>query len=129
MSETERIRPHPADRLASPVQAIDLSAAARALRAEPTETVSGHRQIALARHGPLSVMLFAFEAGGDMKEHKADGEVVIHVLAGHMQVAVGNECHELSAGNLLSIAPGLLHSLHATKASEMLLTICRVASP
>lgn len=128
MSTPERLRQHPADRLANPVQTIDLAAAAASLRAEPQAIATGHRQIALVRHGPLSIMLFVFEAGGEMKEHKADGEVVIHVRSGCMTVTVGDQAHELGSGELLTIAPGILHALRAKQATEMLLTICRVSA-
>ncbi len=123
MNSPDRLRPHPDDRLAPPVQMFDLAAVAGRLRAEPHPAVAGHRQLAIVRHGPVTVILFTFEVNGQMKEHGAEGAVTIQVLAGRMQVVVQDEPHDLRAGQLLALAPGLLHSLSALEPSEMLLTV------
>ncbi len=129
MTQTDRLRPHPKDRLADPIQRISLADAARQLRAEPHAAVAGHRQVALVRHGPVSLILFVFEQGGVLKEHRTDGEVTIHVLAGQLGVTVAGNEVTLGAGEILSLAPGQVHSVHAAEASEMLLTICRSGIP
>ena len=106
MTEGERLRTHPKERLAAPVQRIDLTEAAARLRAEPHRAVSGHRQIALARRGPVTLILFAFDKDGFLKEHQADGEVIIHCVRGQLSVVVGEESHTLVPGMLLTLAPG-----------------------
>ncbi len=128
MSPTDRLRQHPRERLAAPVQVVDLAAAAADLRAEPHAPVAGHRQIAIVREGPVTVILFAFEADGYLREHSAEGEVTIHVLAGRLEVVVGDERHDLGAGNLLALAPGLSHSVRALAPGEMLLTVHRYSA-
>jgi quercetin dioxygenase-like cupin family protein len=120
---------HPKDRLADPVQHVSLADAAARLRAEPHEAVAGHRQVALVRHGPVSLILFAFERDGALKEHRTDGAVTIHALTGRLTVTTAGSDVQLSAGELVSLAPNLLHSVHALESSEMLLTICRTAAP
>jgi quercetin dioxygenase-like cupin family protein len=125
MPDTDRLREHPKDRLAEPVQRVDLAAAAATLRAEQHDAVSGHRQVALVKRGQVTVILFVFAVDGALKEHKTDGEVTIHVVAGRIAVTVGTHVEELRPGELLSIAPNEPHALHALEASEMLLTICR----
>ena len=50
--------------------------------------VSGHRQIAVVRHGPVTIIQFVFESGGLLPEHRAEGVVTIHVLSGRLQVVV-----------------------------------------
>lgn len=126
MTVDDRLRPPPKERLAAPVQLFDLSNAVATLRAEPHAPVSGHRQVVLVRRGPVTIILFVFDADGSMKEHKADGEVTIHVLNGQLDVTVENTVHTLKAGTLLSMAPGELHALHAPYGCEMLLTVCQV---
>ena len=128
MAPDDRLRTHPKDRLASPVRRIDLVAAAKDLRAEAHAPTSGHRQLALVRHGPLSMILFAFEKDGRLKEHQADGEVVIHVLRGRLSVEAGGDAIVLGAGSLLALAPGQRHALHALEESDMLLSIARQAA-
>ena len=126
MSTDARLRTHPKERLASLVQAVDLTEAAERLRAEPHAAVDGHRQLAVVRHGPVSLILFVFEADGFMKEHQAEGEVIIQVLAGRLAVTAGGEAATVGKGELVSLAPGQPHALRALEPSEMLLTICKV---
>lgn len=125
MPNTPRLRPHPEDRLAAPVQHIDLPATFAALLREPHPPVSGHRQIAVFRRGHVTILAFAFDAGGLLKEHRADGVVTIHALTGHLKVTFDDATHELAAGQLLALAPGIEHSVQAVQASTMLLTVCR----
>ena len=125
MTAEDRLRTHPADRLAAAVQRVDLVDAAATLRAEAHAAVAGHRQLAVVRHGPVSMILFAFETGGHLKEHEADGEVIIHVLRGRLSVTVATEVVTLAAGQLLALAPGQRHAARALEESEMLLCIAR----
>jgi quercetin dioxygenase-like cupin family protein len=122
----ERLRQHPEDRLASPVQVVDLAAAAAGLKAEAHASVSGHRQIAVVRHGPVTIIQFVFDEGGLLKEHRAEGVVTIHVLSGRLQVVVDEESRAVGAGELMALAPGVPHSLLALAPSEMLLTVHRL---
>lgn len=124
MSVDDRLRTPPRERLAAPVQHVVLADAIARLRAEPHAATDGHRQVAIVRHAPVSMILFAFDRDGALKEHRTDGEVTIHVLAGRMEVVVGTETLLLGSGALVSLAPGQSHSVRALEASEMLLTVC-----
>jgi quercetin dioxygenase-like cupin family protein len=125
MTADDRLRTHPKDRLAAPVQTLDLAGAAAQLRAEPHAAVAGHRQVALVRRGPLAVILFAFEPDGALKEHVTDGDVLIQVLRGRLAVDAAGETITLGAGGIVALAPGERHAVRALEASEMLLTIAR----
>jgi len=127
MVPDDRLRTHPKERLASPMQQVDLAAAASQLRAEAHGSVSGHRQLALVRHGPITMILFAFDQDGRLKEHQTDGEVIIQVLKGQLAVNVAGETCVLHAGSFVALAPAQRHSVHALEASDMLLTIARAA--
>jgi quercetin dioxygenase-like cupin family protein len=61
-----------------------------------------------------------------LKEHRTEGEVTIHALAGRLEVTVGGNTVPLGAGELLSMAPGEMHAVRAVTESGMLLTVCRV---
>lgn len=128
MVDNARLRAHPKERLGAPVQFVDVVDAAAKLRAEPHAGVAGHRQLALVRHGPLSLILFVFEKDGFLKEHQANGEVIIQVLAGRLSIAVGADEYTLGPGTFLSVAPGLRHSVKALDDSDMLLTVSRIAT-
>jgi quercetin dioxygenase-like cupin family protein len=123
MPPSRRLRKHPQDRLFEPVQLVDLDAVAARLAAEPHDAIAGHRQIAVFRHGPVTVLLFLFQPEGLLKEHHADGVVTLHSLTGRLAVTVEDEVMKLAPGQLLALAPGLRHTVRALEASRMLLTV------
>jgi quercetin dioxygenase-like cupin family protein len=125
MPTSDRLRPHPEDRLHSTVQLIDLPQTAAALRQESHPAIAGHRQIAVFRQGPVSLLSFVFDPNGLLKEHKTDGVVTILVLSGHLQVLADGQQHDLTAGRLLALAPNVSHTVLALTGSEMLLTVHR----
>lgn len=125
MSETQRLRQHPHERFAAPVQHVDLPAAIEALRKEPHHPVAGHRQIALFKRGSATLLVFDFEANGFLKEHHADGTVIIQTIAGHLQITAGGKKHELPVGQILALEPNVKHSVAVATPSTMLLTVCR----
>ena len=125
MPDSDRLRPHPGDRLDPTQQFMDLAATATALAAEAHPAVDGHRQMTLFRRGPVTLIEFVFAPGGHLKEHQADGVVTLHALSGRLGVAVDGTTHELNAGQLLALGPKILHSVTAVAASTMLLTVHR----
>lgn len=118
-----RLRTPPQQRFAGDHHAFDLNAELQRLRAEEHPSSKGHRQVTLLHHGPVSQILFAFEASGEMPRHSAHGWVSIQVLEGQLSVEVGDHSHQLGAGNLLMFDPDVPHSVRAQIASAMLLTV------
>ena len=123
-SPDERLRPHPATRLSGPAEVLDLPAFAQRLRSEPHAARDGHRQVGLIHRGPLRLVLFAFEAGGRLPEHKAPGQVLIECLRGSITVDAGGARHELGERMMVVLEPGGPHAVEARVESEMLLTVC-----
>ncbi len=128
MEPSDRLRPHPRDRWPDKTQIVDLTSAVAGLRAEAHQAIAGHHQIALGRHGPVTLLLFVFEKGGLLKEHEAEGVVTIHVLSGHLEVAVGERTCELRGGQLLILAPRLRHAVRALEPSETLVTVHKLSN-
>ena len=124
-----RLRRVPAERFAGPEHLFDLTAIAAQLRAEPHPATDGHRQMTIAHHGPVALVLFDFEAAGRLVDHVADGLVTIQALAGHIQVRTSEGDHELGAGSLLVLSPGVVHDLHASVPSQVLLTVHMQPTP
>lgn len=120
----ERLRPHPSTRLAGPVVPLNLPDLARALQAEPHPAKSGQRQAGLVHRGPLRLLLFAFEPGGRLPEHRAPGHVVIHCLRGEIAVETQETTHRLGDGEAGVLDPDVPHSVAAAVESDMLLTVC-----
>ena len=119
----DRLRPAPAPRSAGPELSVDLSATLRALREEAHPAKNGHRQISLLHRGSVRMVLFAFDAGGYLKQHHAPGVVTIQVLRGEFRFHTPGGSHELSVGQLLVLEPGVLHDVLAVQAGDLLLTI------
>jgi quercetin dioxygenase-like cupin family protein len=119
----QRRRPHPSDRFAGAERALDLPAALRALRAEPRSGANGHQQITLLHHGPVRLVLFAFEPGGLIPEHQAAGWITIHVLRGSLNVRTPDARHTLRGGQVLALAPDVPYDVDASEETDMLLGV------
>ena len=119
----DRLRKPPAERFAGEEHHLDLAAALASLRREPHPPVAGHRQITVSHHGPVRLVLFAFDTGGRMPEHSTLGFVTIHVLRGALRVGTPQRRYELTAGSLLALDPGIPHDVEAIEESDMLLGV------
>lgn len=118
-----RSRPRPSDRFAGPEHLLDMCETLRALRIEKKPGAGGHRQITLLHEGPVRLVLFAFDAGGRMPEHRAPGWVTIQVVRGALQVKTTEQQHLLTEGQMLALAPNVLHDVHASEEADMLLGV------
>jgi quercetin dioxygenase-like cupin family protein len=119
----ERLRPPPSERFAGPSHVFALHEQLASLRAEKAPTRDGHRQMTLFQRPPVTQVLFAFEEGGRMPSHQADGLVTIHVLEGRLTVQAEGQAHHLTPGGMLILRPGVPHDVQAVQASAMLLTV------
>ena len=122
--QPERLRQHPDERFQSRQHQIDLAEVAAQLAAEPLTGTRIHRQETIYRHGPVTVALFLFDAGARMVEHAAEGVVTVHVLEGRLKMSVEAQTHDLGAGQMLLMAPGVKHDVYAERPTRMLLTVC-----
>ena len=122
-SQQPRLRQHPQERFAAPQLVVDLETVISKLRSEPGAGERGHRQETLYRHGGYSIALFAFDRFAGLPEHKANGVVTMHVLRGCMKITAAGQVHELRAGQMLILAPGVAHAVAAEEEGEMLVTV------
>jgi len=122
-SSQVRLREAPADRLRGAEHLIVLSDAVVTLRAEARETIQGHRQIALL-HGPtLRLVLFAFDAGGQLSIPDAPGPLTLQGLSGSFRVRTSEEMYELRSGYLLLFDAGVSVDIEAIGEADLLLSI------
>ena len=121
--QQERLRQPPIERFAGESHVFDLGALLHQLRAEAPPTHRGHRQMTIFQHKPVTQVLFAFEAGSELRDHTAHGLVTIHVLEGALAVQAGGQDFALDAGHVLVLNPDMPHSVRAAEASAMLLTV------
>jgi len=118
-----RLRQHPRERFGTPQLQVDLGRAISKLRSEPQAGERGHRQETLYRRDGYTIALFAFDRFTGLSAHKVKGIVGIHVLRGCMKITAGDQVHELRAGHLLILAPGIEHAVAAEEEGEMLVTV------
>ncbi len=84
---------------------------------------AGHYARTLFKKHDLRILLITMQTASRMKEHHADGTISIQVLKGRVRVNVADDPHELSAGNLFTLAASIRHDLEALEDSAFLLTI------
>lgn len=75
---------------------------------------------------PLTLIVFDFEAGGRLADHRADADVTILTVAGLLEASTPSGTHRLPEGSLLVLDPGVVHDVYAPEASQMLLAVGRV---
>lgn len=118
-----RLRPHPEPRFAAPQHSFNLDEVTAKLKQEIRAGEAGHRQETLYKHGPTTVALFLFGHLTRLPPHRTKGVVTIHLLEGHLQVTAEAQVHDLHAGHLVVLAPGVEHGVVALEESRMLLTV------
>ncbi len=122
--EENRLRVKPEERFGYHETLIDLPGALRELRAEASVTRHGHKQITVDQWGPLTLVLFAFEEGGSLDDHKAAGVVTIQALEGELAVRTEAGEYRLLPNMMVVLAPNVRHSVVAAQESAMLLSVC-----
>lgn len=118
-----RLREHPVTRFEGAHHLLDLNQLSQKLQAEAHQPTRGHRQEAIYHYGSVTIVLFAFEAGGELPQHQSNGVVTIHVLEGVLNVELEAHNHELQASQILVLQPNVPHSVRAVAPARMLLTV------
>jgi quercetin dioxygenase-like cupin family protein len=77
----------------------------------------------LVKNSALRVTLINVEAGGEIREHQADGPITVHVLNGELQFKTAAQSYDLKAGELLALDGGIRHSVASASGATFLLTI------
>lgn len=114
-------RPHPQERFAGAEHGYDLKSIVARLRREVKR--DGHQQETIYRFGATALAVFVFDAGAQLPEHGADGLVVVHLLDGAITVHTPDRSYSLAPGNVVTLTPGVRHSVEAHDQSAMLLTV------
>lgn len=102
---------------------FNLAALLADMKQEPTWRTSRRNAVTLLKQPGLRVVLVALQADSEIAAHQTNSAVSIQLLEGRVAVRVGDDEHVLSAGQLLTLKPGLEHALHASAESAFLLTV------
>jgi len=125
MSESPHAAPHRrphASPMAEPLMEFDLPAEIDRLRTETTWS-RGQNARTLVKLDDFRVVLTALQAKARMPEHKTEGRISVHVIAGHIHLRAAGRTFSLRAGSLLALDHGVPHDVEALEESAFLITI------
>src|SRR6478752_7444016 len=87
------------------------------------DTAKLPRTTTLLRENGLRTLLLHLKAGEQIPEHQTRGAITVHCLKGEATFLSGDERAELRPNLLLSVAPGIPHSVAAQQDTLLLVTI------
>jgi quercetin dioxygenase-like cupin family protein len=73
--------------------------------------------------GAARIVLFAFRAGQQLKEHRTSSQLLVQVLRGRITLATAENSVSLQAGMVLQLEENVLHNIIARTDAVMLLTM------
>jgi quercetin dioxygenase-like cupin family protein len=111
----------------APVQVLDLVDEVARMRAEREWPSTGHTALTLRKVAGLRQLLIVLKDGGRLPDHHTEGEVAIQVLEGEVAITVGGQEYIVGAGQVLDLAPGLIHGVEGHAESAILVTIAPAA--
>jgi quercetin dioxygenase-like cupin family protein len=123
MSETAGHAYTRSHRISGKTLLLDLDAEAEAVLSKARTARSGRAARTLVKEGLLRLTVVGIKSGASLRNHKAEGAVGIQVLIGTVEVSVGKRSERLNAQTLLTLQPGVAHSLFAPADAVVLLTI------
>jgi quercetin dioxygenase-like cupin family protein len=106
-----------------PVMTFDLPAILADLKQEPTWRTARRNAVTLLKQPIFRIVLVALQAGAEVASHQTDSPVTVQAIEGRLAVCVGADEHVLGAGQLLTLRPGLRHTVRAHDDSAFLLTL------
>jgi quercetin dioxygenase-like cupin family protein len=71
----------------------------------------------------VKAVLFGFDAGQSLSEHRAAQPAIIHVLSGDATITLGDAVHQATTGTWVYMTPQLAHSVVAKTPFIMLLLL------
>lgn len=104
------------------VLTFDLVHELRTLRNE-LERTGARTARTLVKEGSLRVTLVGINPGGELRPHRADGPITVHVLEGEIEFHADGRSITLAPGALLSLAPGVEHGVRSAAGGVFLLTL------
>lgn len=83
--------------------------------------------VSLLRTPRLQLMRLVLPTGHRMPEHRVPGELTVQCLQGRAVIGTPQGPRALSAGQLVALAGGEPHDVHATEQAVLLLTLLHPA--
>jgi quercetin dioxygenase-like cupin family protein len=102
---------------------IELDQEIARLEAGVSSEESGRRSKMLLKYPEFRIVLITMRAGMRWEDHKTKARICLHLLRGHIRFHTPNGTVDLKAGQLLTLAPSVVHSVDALEDTAFLLTL------
>ena len=90
---------------------------------------SGRSSKMLVKYPEFRIVLVTMRAGSRWNEHKTPSRILVNMLRGHILFCAPHVTFDLRTGHLLTLDPGIVHSVSSTEDSAFLLTLSDPANP
>jgi len=128
MTTLERSSPGVERSLDEAMMIFDLPAILADLKREITWRSGRRNAVTLLKQPGLRLVLVALKAGAEVASHQTDTPVVLQGLEGRVAVRMDGDEHVLTAGQVLTMRPGLTHTVRAQNEAAFLLTLASEAT-
>jgi quercetin dioxygenase-like cupin family protein len=111
-------------KLDQPMMAFAIAEEISKIKADQPSTNQGKRSAVLAKNEHVSIVLATLARGEALQEHQTEGQITVTVIQGAIRFDALNERVRLNAGGLLTLRPGIRHSVEALEDSAFVITVC-----
>jgi quercetin dioxygenase-like cupin family protein len=111
-------------KLDQPMMAFAIAEEISKIKADQPSTNQGKRSAVLAKNEHVSIVLAVLARGEALQEHQTEGQITVTVVQGAIRFDALNERVRLNAGDLLTLRPGIRHSVEALEDSAFVITLC-----
>ena len=102
---------------------IDLNQEITGLQAEASSEESGRKSKMLVKHTEIRIVLIAMRAGSRWEDQDECSNIPSRSARGDIRFHTANGAFDLRPGQLITLAPGVVHSVDAVEESAFLLTL------
>ena len=111
-------------KLDQPTMAFAIAEEISKIKADQPSTNQGKRSAVLAKNEHVSIVLAVLARSEALQEHQTEGQITVTVVQGAIRFDALNERVRLNAGGLLTLRPGIRHSVEALEDSAFVITVC-----
>jgi quercetin dioxygenase-like cupin family protein len=80
---------------------------------------------ALLKKPSGNITFFAFDKGEQLSPHSAPFDAMVHVIDGTAEIMIGEEFHNLSAGEVIVMPANITHAVKANERFKMMLIMLK----
>ena len=122
-NEATPLRPEGDRLLDAPLVAMDLNNFILQIKHEITWATTDHNSITIFKSDNTTVVLIGMHQHGELKKHKAYGDIHVQVLEGKINFCTEQQTVSLQKGQMIALKADIPHSVQALEDSFFLLTV------